>query len=101
MPIRNLKGEIMDTVGQLKFIDLSDDALKEAVGALHEYLKTLTESQANDAEIEALATELKELRASKYGDDIKATKRRLTAARKIAALRGIKFHLPKIEDADE
>lgn len=88
----------MDAVGQMKFVDLTDDELRNAVGALHEYCKRLSEQKEDDAEINALEQELKELKENKYGADLKAAKRRLSAARKVASLRGITFKMPAIEE---
>ena len=91
----------MDTTGQVKFVDLTDDELRAAVGALHEHVKRLGEAKEGDAEIARLTLELKELKAQRYDEDIKAAKRRLSAARKVASLRGITFTMPKIEDDHE
>jgi vacuolar-type H+-ATPase subunit I/STV1 len=87
----------MNTADQVRFVDLTDEALKDAVGALHERVKRLMEAKKEDEEIAALEAQLKELKSVKYGEEIREVSRNLTAARRAASLRGIVFKMPKIE----
>jgi predicted deacetylase len=83
-----------DGIQQARFVDLNDDELKEAVGSLHEYCKRIEEARKADSEINELKERAKELDAERYSEELKAARRRLMAARKVAESRGIKFKIP-------
>ena len=84
-----------DAVVQAKFVDMNDTELKEAVGALHEYCKRIDEARKADEEIATLKERAKELDSERYTEELKAARRRLTAARRVAESRGIKFKVPQ------
>jgi hypothetical protein len=91
----------MSSIDQARLVDLTDVQLKELVGGLHEYVKVLNDSRAADEEIAELKKQAKELSDERYDVNLKAAKRRLAAARKVASLRGITFDVVHVKEEAE
>src|ERR1044072_7162954 len=76
-------------LAESRLVDLRDDELKELLGFLYHGEKDLKEEKANDPEIAKLKQDLQDYIDRVYTERSKAFKAQLTAARRIAQLRGI------------
>ena len=74
------------------FVDMTDDALLELLGYLHEEVKNVDERMKADPHIQRVEEELKEFKDENYLDDKKACMQKLKAVRLMAKARNLKFN---------
>ncbi len=86
------KQEIFD---QSRFVELSEDDLKEALGFMWDRAKALKDAEKTDVEVERLKGELKIYITDHFSTERKRLEKDLRAARAIAKLRGIQWKAPK------
>ena len=84
-----------DLLAESQLVDLTDDELKETLGALWERLKALKEAEANDPDAEQMRAQLKAYLDDNYKSERKEVEKRLKAARVIAKARGLKWRMPQ------
>lgn len=84
-----------DLFDQSRYLDLSDDDLKEQLGFLHEQSKRLKEAEKADPEVERLKGELKAYIEDNFRKEKKEVDKCLKACRVVAKLRGIQWRPPK------
>lgn len=84
-----------DILHESAVVDMSDDALKELLGATWEAIKNLTDQMKTDPEVERMEGELKKYKKDNFQDAIKRYKRLLKAARYVAQARGIQWKIPE------
>ena len=88
-------------VEQSRYVDLTDNDLRDLIGATFEAIKKLQEAKKGDAELLAMAQRKKDIEDERYNVDIRAMSRTLKAMREVAQARGLKFRVPKLEVSDE
>lgn len=81
----------VSVIQESSFVDMSDDALLELLGYLHEEVKNTDERMKADPEVQRMEEELKEYRDEHYLDDKKAAAQKLKAVRMMAKARNLKF----------
>ena len=78
-----------------QLIHLSDEELVDRIGTLWENVKRLEEQMRDDADIQELEEQIKEIKHERYLDNRKTYKAQLKAARYLASARGLQFKLPE------
>lgn len=82
----------VSVIQEASFVDMSDDALLELLGYLHEEVKNTDERMKADPEVQRMEEELKEYKNENYIEDKKAAAQKLKGVRLMAKARGLKFN---------
>ncbi len=80
-----------DVLDESKYVDLSDEDLKESLGFMWERCKSLREAEKTDPDVCQMRDKLKSYIEDNFRVERKDVERHLKAARQIAKLRGLKW----------